>query len=56
MTSTVTPEIGASLKSFKKGVFYDRSQLDMIHALVSDGMRALETEKIAKEDKNEKRA
>ena len=51
MTFSVTPEIEASLKSFKKEMFYDRSQSDMIRTLVSAGMRALETEKTAKEDK-----
>jgi hypothetical protein len=51
MTFSVTPEIEASLKSFKKEMFYDRSQSDMIRTLVSAGMRALETEKAAKEDK-----
>jgi hypothetical protein len=50
MTFSVTPEIEASLKSFKKEMFYDRSQSDMIRTLVSAGMRALETEKTAKED------
>jgi hypothetical protein len=50
MTFSVTPEIEASLKSFKKEMFYDRSQSDMIRTLVSAGMRALETEKAAKED------
>jgi hypothetical protein len=50
MTFSVTPEIEASLKSFKKERFYDRSQSDMIRTLVSAGMRALETEKTAKED------
>lgn len=49
MTFSVTPEIEASLKSFKKEMFYDRSQSDMIRTLVSAGMRALETEKAAKE-------
>ncbi|MEA5144106.1 MAG: hypothetical protein VB023_11125 [Oscillibacter sp.] len=51
MTFSVTPEIEALLKSFKKEMFYDRSQSDMIRTLVSAGMRALETEKTAKEDK-----
>lgn len=51
MTFIVTPEIEASLKLFKKEVFYDRSQSDMIRELVSAGMRALETEKPVKEDK-----
>ena len=50
MTFSVTPEIEASLKSFKKEMFYDRSQSDMIRTLVSAGMRALETKKTAKED------
>ena len=50
MTFSVTPEIEASLKSFKKEMFYDRSQSDMIRTLVLAGMRALETEKTAKED------
>ena len=50
MTFSVTPEIEASLKSFKKEMFYDRSQSDMIRTLVSAGMRELETEKTAKED------
>ena len=50
MTFSVTPEIEASLKSFKKEMFYDRSQSDMIRTLVSAGMRALETDKTAKED------
>lgn len=50
MTFSVTPEIEASLKSFKKEMFYDRSQSDMIRTLVSAGMRALETERTAKED------
>lgn len=50
MTFSVTPEIEESLKSFKKEMFYDRSQSDMIRTLVSAGMRALETEKTAKED------
>jgi len=50
MTFSVTPEIEALLKSFKKEMFYDRSQSDMIRTLVSAGMRALETEKTAKED------
>lgn len=51
MTFSVTSEIEESLKSFKKEMFYDRSQSDMIRTLVSAGMRALETEKTAKEDK-----
>jgi hypothetical protein len=50
MTFSVTPEIEALLKLFKKEMFYDRSQSDMIRTLVSAGMRALETEKTAKED------
>ena len=50
MTFSVTPELEASLKSLKKEMFYDRSQSDMIRTLVSAGMRALETEKPAKED------
>ncbi len=50
MTFSVTPEIEASLKSFKKEMFYDRSQSEMLRTLVSAGMRALETEKTAKED------
>lgn len=50
MTFSVTPEIEALLKSFKKEMFYDRSQSDMIRTLVSAGMRALETGKTAKED------
>ena len=50
ITFSVTPEIEASLKSFKKEMFYDRSQSDMIRTLVSAGMRALKTEKTAKED------
>lgn len=50
MTFSVTPGIEASLKSFKKEMFYDRSQSDMIRTLVSAGMRALEIEKTEKED------
>lgn len=53
ITFSVTPEIKASLKSFKKEIFYDRSQSDMLRTLVSAGMRALEADKTAKEDKNE---
>jgi len=53
ITFSVTPEIEASLKSFKKEIFYDRSQSDMLRTLVSAGMRALEADKTAKEDKNE---
>lgn len=51
ITFSVTPEIEASLKSFKKEMFYDRSQSDMLRTLVSAGMRALEADKTAKEDK-----
>ncbi|NTW70853.1 MAG: hypothetical protein HGA49_01250 [Eubacteriaceae bacterium] len=51
ITFSVTPEIEASLKSFKKEIFYDRSQSDMLRTLVSIGMRAFETDKTAKEDK-----
>ncbi len=50
MTFSVTPEIEASLKSFKKEMFYDRSQSEMLRTLVSAGMRALKTEKTEKED------
>ncbi len=51
ITFSVTPEIEASLKSFKKEMFYDRSQSDMLRTLVSAGMRALEADKTAKEVK-----
>lgn len=51
ITFSVTPEIEASLKSFKKKMFYDRSQSDMLRTLVSAGMRALEADKTAKEVK-----
>jgi hypothetical protein len=51
VTFSVTPEIEASLKSFKKEIFYDRSQSEMLRTLVSAGMRALENDKTAKEDK-----
>ena len=47
ITFSVTPEIEASLKSFKKEMFYDRSQSDMLRKLVSPGMRALEADKTA---------
>ena len=51
ITFSVTPEIEASLKSFKKEMFYDRSQSDMLRTLVSAGMRALEADKTAKDVK-----
>lgn len=51
VTFSVTPEIEASLKSFKKEIFYDRSQSEMLRTLVSAGMRALENDKTAKEGK-----
>ena len=50
VTFTITAEIEASLKLLKKERFYDCSQSEMIRTLVSAGMRALETEKTAKED------
>ena len=56
MTFSVTPEIEASLKSFKKEMFYDRSQSDMLRTLVSARMRALETEKKQRRTKNEQSA
>jgi hypothetical protein len=51
VTFSVTPEIEASLKSFKKEIFYDRSQSEMLRTHVSSGMRAIKTYKGAKEDK-----
>lgn len=53
ITFSVTPEIEASLKSFKKEMFYDRSQSDMLRTLVSAGMRALEADKQQRMLKNE---
>lgn len=51
MTFSVTPEIEAPLKLIKKEMFYDRSQSEMIRALLSAGIRALETEKMAADNK-----
>lgn len=50
MTFSVTPEIEILLKSFKKEMFYDRSQSDMIRTLVLAGMKALDAEKTAEQD------
>lgn len=55
MTFTVTEEIEAPLGKFKKEMFYDRNNSEMIRELVMAGMRALD-EKAAKESKRERSA
>lgn len=42
MTFTVTKEMEAPLRKFKKEMFYDRNQSEMIRELVLAGMRAKE--------------
>lgn len=49
MTFVVTPEMKAPLDHFKKEMFYNRTQSDMIRELVAAGMRALELQKAEKE-------
>ena len=43
LTFVVTPEMEVLLTMFKKKMFFDRTQSDMIRELVSAGMRALES-------------
>ena len=43
LTFVVTPEMEVLLTRFKKQMFFDRTQSDMIRELVSAGMRALES-------------
>ncbi len=54
MTFAITPEIGKSLDSIKKELFYNRTQSDMIRELVSAGVRAIKAEKAAKENRCER--
>lgn len=42
-TLVVTPEMEVLLTRFKKKMFFDSTQSDMIRELVSAGMRALES-------------
>ena len=43
LTFVVTPEMEVLLTWFKKKMFFDSTQSDMIRELVSAGMRALES-------------
>lgn len=53
MTFIVTPEMEAPLDTFKKEMFYDRNQSEMIRELVLAGMRAKMQEKEAKENRGD---
>lgn len=55
MTFTVTEEMEASLGKFKKEMFFNQNNSEMIRELVRAGMRALD-EKAAKECKCEQSA
>lgn len=48
MTFTVTEEMEDPLREFKKEMFYDRSQSEMIRELVLAGIRASKQEKTEK--------
>ena len=50
MTFVVTPEMEEPLNSIKKEMFYNRTQYDMIRNRVSAGIRAVKSEKAAKEN------
>ncbi len=56
MTFVVNPEMEEQLNIFKKEVFYDQTQSDMIRELVAAGMCSLKSEKAAKENKRERSA
>lgn len=45
MTFVITPDMEALLRDFKREMFFDRNQSEMIRELVLAGMRAKETEK-----------
>ncbi|MFV0626442.1 MAG: hypothetical protein ACK5N8_03730 [Alphaproteobacteria bacterium] len=47
MTFTITEEMEAPLDKFKKEMFYDRNNSEMIRELIMAGMRAMD-EKAAK--------
>ena len=51
MTFVVTPEMEEPLEEFKREMFYDRTQSDMIRELVSAGMRAMKSKKTSNEDR-----
>jgi hypothetical protein len=55
ITFTITEEMKAPLGRFKKEIFYDRNNSEMIRELVMAGMRALD-EKTAQESKREQSA
>lgn len=51
---TVTKDMEKSLKKLKAERFCDRSQSEMIHELILEGMRATEQERAAKENRRDK--
>ena len=56
LTFVVTPEMEVLLTRFKKKMFFDSTQSDMIRELVSAGMRALDSISDVKEHEAEKEA
>lgn len=53
MTFVVTPEMEEPLEEFKREMFYDRTQSDMIRELVSAGMRAMRNKKAVNGDRRD---
>ena len=48
MTFVVTPEMEAPLRDAKRDLFYNRTQSEMIRALIAAGLRAIQLEKAGK--------